>query len=146
MIKKSKPTGIIWENNIPSVLVLCRHVDCSTQFFVLLQSAPWMAHKYVAFGQLIDGDSTLKMMDSVETFYESPTVPVIIEKAGVLNLECQGIRVSKSTNEYIQGHIEDLIALGDLLMDVCIVPNYLVILISVTCIHNIGSFIFYIFK
>ncbi|XP_069359485.1 uncharacterized protein [Maniola hyperantus] len=102
--------------------VLCmanngRHVDCSTQFFVLLQSAPWMAHKYVAFGQLIDGDSTLKMMDSVETFYESPTVPVIIEKAGVLNLECQGIRVSKSTNEYIQGHIEDLIALGDLLMD-----------------------------
>ncbi|XP_045773432.1 uncharacterized protein LOC123872878 isoform X2 [Maniola jurtina] len=100
--------------------VLCmanngRHVDCSTQFFVLLQSAPWMAHKYVAFGQLIDGDSTLKAIESVQTFYESPTISVQIEKAGVLNLECHGIRVSKTTNEYIQGHIEDLIALGDLL-------------------------------
>ncbi|CAH2246735.1 jg8800 [Pararge aegeria aegeria] len=102
--------------------VLCmaneeRHVDCSTQFFVLLQPATWMAHKYVAFGQLIDGESTLKAIETVPTFYESPTVSIQIEKAGVLNLECHGIRVSKSTNEYIQGHIEDLIALGDLLLE-----------------------------
>lgn len=122
--KLGKTTGIksrALSNKILIVMVLCRHVDCSTQFFVLLQSAPWMAHKYVAFGQLIDGDSTLKAIESVQTFYESPTVSVQIEKAGVLNLECHGIRVSKTTNEYIQGHIEDLIALGDLLGEVCIV-------------------------
>ncbi|XP_023946382.2 peptidyl-prolyl cis-trans isomerase 1-like [Bicyclus anynana] len=102
--------------------VLCmaneaRDVDCSTQFFVLLQPAPWMANKYVAFGQLIEGESTLKDIESVPTFYESPTSAIKIEKAGVLNLECHGIRVSKSTNEYIQGHVEDLNALGDLLAE-----------------------------
>lgn len=79
-----------------------------------------MAQKYVAFGQLIDGEATLKAIESVPTFYESPTLNIQIERAGVLNLECDGIRVSKSTNEYIQAHIEDLIALGDLLMEVMI--------------------------
>ncbi|XP_050350450.1 uncharacterized protein LOC126773554 isoform X3 [Nymphalis io] len=102
--------------------VLCmandgRHVDCSTQFFVLLQPASWMAHKYVAFGQLIDGESTLKAIESVPTFYESPKYNIRIQKAGILNLECQDIKINKNTNEYLQGHIEDLVALGDLLYE-----------------------------
>ncbi|XP_047533414.1 uncharacterized protein LOC125068358 [Vanessa atalanta] len=102
--------------------VLCmandgRHIDCSTQFFVLLQPAPWMAHKYVAFGQLIDGESTLKAIESVPTFYESPKCDITIQKADILNLECQDIKINKNTNEYLQKHIEDLVALGDLLYE-----------------------------
>ncbi|CAH2096145.1 unnamed protein product [Euphydryas editha] len=91
------------------------HADCSTQFFVLLQPASWMANKYVAFGQLIDGESTLKAIESVPTFYESPEFNIVIQQAGILNLECQDIRINKNTNEYLQGHIEDLVTLGDLL-------------------------------
>ncbi|CAG9561869.1 unnamed protein product [Danaus chrysippus] len=102
--------------------VLCmandgRHKDCSTQFFVLLQPAPWMAHKYVAFGQLIDGESTLNKIESVPTFYESPDCCIYIQDAGILNLECHDIRINKNTNEYIDGHIEDLNLLGDLLYE-----------------------------
>lgn len=74
-----------------------------------------MAYKYVVFGQLIDGESTLKAIESVPTFYESPLSKVIMEQTGVINLEYQDIRISKHLNEYLHGHIEDLVALGDLL-------------------------------
>ncbi|XP_061383702.1 uncharacterized protein LOC116769969 [Danaus plexippus] len=102
--------------------VLCmandgRHKDCSTQFFVLLQPALWMAHKYVAFGQLIDGELTLKKIESVPTFYESPDYCIYIHDAGILNLECHDIRINKNTNEYIDGHIEDLNLLGEMLYE-----------------------------
>lgn len=76
-----------------------------------------MANKYVAFGQLIDGESTLKAIESVPTFYESPEFNIIIQ-AGILNLECQDIRINKNANEYLQGHIEDLVTLGNLLYQV----------------------------
>lgn len=79
-----------------------------------------MAYKYVAFGQLIDGESTLKKIESVPTFYESPISKVIMERTGVLNLEYQDIRISKHVNEYLQGHIEDLVALGDIFYAVSI--------------------------
>ncbi|XP_072949285.1 uncharacterized protein [Epargyreus clarus] len=94
-----------------------RHVDCSTQFFVLLQPAPWMARQYVAFGQLIDGESTLKAIESVPTWYESPKSEIIMYQTGILNLECQDIMINKGTIEYIHGHIEDLVALGDMLYE-----------------------------
>lgn len=77
-----------------------------------------MANKYVAFGQLIDGESTLKAIESVPTFYESPEISITIQQAGILNLECQDIKINKNANEYLQGHIEDLVALGDLLYQV----------------------------
>ncbi|XP_063624106.1 uncharacterized protein LOC134796089 isoform X2 [Cydia splendana] len=98
--------------------VLCmanagRHVDCSTQFFVLLQPSPWMLHKYVAFGQLIDGDSTLRKIENVETWYESPKQNITIYQAGILNIDCQDIMINRGTHEYIHGHIEDLFALGE---------------------------------
>ncbi|XP_063383564.1 uncharacterized protein LOC134669876 [Cydia fagiglandana] len=98
--------------------VLCmanagRHVDCSTQFFVLLQPSPWMLHKYVAFGQLIDGDSTLRKIENVDTWYESPKQNITIYQAGILNIDCQDIMINRSAHEYIHGHIEDLFALGE---------------------------------
>ncbi|XP_061716159.1 uncharacterized protein LOC133524268 [Cydia pomonella] len=98
--------------------VLCmanagRHVDCSTQFFVLLQPSPWMLHKYVAFGQLIDGDTTLRKIENVETWYESPKQDINIYQAGILNIDCQDIMINRGAHEYIHGHIEDLFALGE---------------------------------
>ncbi|XP_063363971.1 uncharacterized protein LOC134652739 [Cydia amplana] len=102
--------------------VLCmanagRHVDCSTQFFVLLQPSPWMLHKYVAFGQLIDGDSTLRKIENVETWYESPKKNIAIYQAGIFNIDCQDIMINRSAHEYIHGHIEDLFALGEALWE-----------------------------
>ncbi|VVC89219.1 unnamed protein product [Leptidea sinapis] len=102
--------------------VLCmandgRHIDCSTQFFILLQPAPWMAQNYVAFGQLIDGESTLKKIESVPTWYESPLVDITIHNSGILNLESECITINKGTNEYIDKHIEDLVELRKLLHD-----------------------------
>lgn len=112
--------------------VLCmandgRHVDCSTQFFVLLQPAPWMAHKYVAFGQLIEGEGTLKKIESVPTWYESPLSDIKILKSGILNMECQDIKVTKGTKEYLKGHVEDLVALGNLLYESLIDKVFIVI-------------------
>ncbi|KAM3965314.1 uncharacterized protein ACR2FA_000703 [Aphomia sociella] len=91
-----------------------RHVDCLTQFFVLLQPAPWMQHKYVAFGQLIDGNETLKKIESVPTWYESPKNEIVIFQSGIFNMECHHITINKRTREYIQGHIDDLIAVGEI--------------------------------
>ncbi|CAB3261511.1 unnamed protein product [Arctia plantaginis] len=98
--------------------VLCmandgRHNDCSTQFFVLLQPAPWMDHKYVAFGQLIEGEGTLRKIENVPTWYESPKAEIIIYKAGIFDLTSK-IPVNKDTTDYINGHIEDLNTIGEI--------------------------------
>ncbi|KAG6456600.1 uncharacterized protein LOC115447633 isoform X2 [Manduca sexta] len=103
--------------------VLCmandgRHMDCSTQFFILLQPAQWMAHKYVAFGQLIEGEGTLQKIENVPTWYESPTSEIIIHKAGILNMECQDIAINKGTVDYIDGHIEDLVVLANFFYEI----------------------------
>lgn len=77
-----------------------------------------MAYKYVAFGQLIEGNETLKKIEAVPTWYESPMSTITIYKAGILNMECHDIMINRGANEYISGHIEDLNALGDLLIEV----------------------------
>ncbi|CAH1638235.1 unnamed protein product [Spodoptera littoralis] len=91
-----------------------RHVDCSTQFFVLLQPQTWMAFKYVAFGQLISGGETLKKIEEVPTWYESPSKRIIFHNAGILNMECKDIAINKNTTKYLDGHIEYLHALGEM--------------------------------
>ncbi|KAL0838794.1 hypothetical protein ABMA28_016836 [Loxostege sticticalis] len=123
-----KNTDLNCENfNVPHDRrgVLCmansgRHIDCSTQFFVLLQPAPWMAYRYVAFGQLIEGEETLKKIEAVPTWYESPSSTIIIYKAGIFNMECQDIMINRGANEYIDKHIEDLNVLGELLIETLI--------------------------
>lgn len=102
-----------------------------------------MAHKYVAFGQLIEGEETLKKIENVPTWYESPTSQIIIYQSGILNMDCENITINKGTNEYINGHIEDLVALGDSLYEarnllslqiICdiIISNYFSGLVKVT--------------
>ncbi|XP_075977937.1 uncharacterized protein LOC142977739 [Anticarsia gemmatalis] len=105
--------------------VLCmandgRHINCSTQFFVLLQPAPWMLHKYVAFGQLIEGEGTLEKIENVPTWYEAPTAEIRIYKAGVFNMECHWIPVNKDTNAYLSGHVEDLLVIAEIFYEALI--------------------------
>lgn len=77
-----------------------------------------MAHKYVAFGQLIEGDGTLKKIESVKTWYESPTSEITIYQTGIFTMECHDIMINRGANEYISGHIEDLNELGEVLWEV----------------------------
>lgn len=107
-----------FEKQFLTKYVICRHVDCSTQFFVSLQPQPWMAYKYVAFGQLISGEETLKKIEEVPTWYESPSKSIIFHNAGILNMECQDIKINKHTNRYLEGHIEYLHALGETFYEV----------------------------
>lgn len=100
-----------------------------------------MAHKYVAFGQLIDGELTLKKIESVPTFYESPDYCIYIHDAGILNLECHDIRINKNTNEYIDGHIEDLNLLGEMLYEVISITSIPTLLLNL-CIYDIQTFIY----
>lgn len=93
-------------------------MDCSTQFYVLLQPANWMKNRYVAFGQLIDGEKTLQKIESVPVWYETPTKQIIIFKAGVFTMECQDIMINRGANEYISGHIENLNVIGEMFYEV----------------------------
>lgn len=84
----------------------------------MLQPATWMESHYVAFGQLIDGENTLQQIENVDTWYEAPTKSINITQAGLLSMECQDIAINHGTLEYINNHIEDLVSLGNALMEV----------------------------
>lgn len=77
-----------------------------------------MKNKYVAFGQLIEGEQTLEKIENVPTWYESPTAKITIYKAGVFNTECRWRPINKTATEYLSGHIEDLVQLGALFYEV----------------------------
>ncbi|KAF2897965.1 hypothetical protein ILUMI_08217 [Ignelater luminosus] len=67
------------------VLSMChngKHTDNSTQFLISLDSTPWMDYKYVAFGQLLQGEEVLKAIEKVPTQYEAPTKKIQIIKCG----------------------------------------------------------------
>ncbi|XP_074663128.1 putative inactive peptidyl-prolyl cis-trans isomerase-like 6 [Tubulanus polymorphus] len=59
-----------------------RHTNGS-QFYITLQATPWMNHKYVAFGQVIEGTETLKKMEDQETIIERPTKEIKIVDCGI---------------------------------------------------------------
>ncbi|XP_057670055.1 probable inactive peptidyl-prolyl cis-trans isomerase-like 6 [Diorhabda carinulata] len=72
--------------------VLCttnigRHKENSTQFFITLAPAPWMDTKYVAFGQLLQGEEILRAIENVPTYYESPKYPIDIIMSGEVTLD-----------------------------------------------------------
>ncbi|KAK9309709.1 hypothetical protein QLX08_000706 [Tetragonisca angustula] len=53
-----------------------------SQFIICLKPNPWMNHFYVAFGQLIDGAKTLKMLEDISTYYEHPIKEIVISQCG----------------------------------------------------------------
>ncbi|TRY98902.1 hypothetical protein DNTS_026559 [Danionella cerebrum] len=54
-----------------------------SQFYITLQAALWMDHKYVAFGQVVEGTETLKRLEAVPTYNERPTRVCTIAASGV---------------------------------------------------------------
>ncbi|XP_060522611.1 probable inactive peptidyl-prolyl cis-trans isomerase-like 6 isoform X2 [Cylas formicarius] len=75
------------------------HKDNSTQFFVALDAAPWMDRKYVAFGQVIQGEEVLTQIENVSTYYESPIDKVTIVKAGEYSITLEnGTSWQRSTS------------------------------------------------
>lgn len=55
-----------------------------SQFCVALRAISWMNERYVAFGQLIEGEALLKDIGAVATFNQRPTEDVVITACGVL--------------------------------------------------------------
>ncbi|XP_017761732.1 PREDICTED: peptidyl-prolyl cis-trans isomerase-like 6 [Eufriesea mexicana] len=53
-----------------------------SQFIICLKPNPWMNYFYVAFGQLVDGARTLKILENISTYYEHPIKQVIISRCG----------------------------------------------------------------
>uniref|UniRef100_A0A8C2EAR1 Peptidylprolyl isomerase (cyclophilin)-like 6 n=1 Tax=Cyprinus carpio TaxID=7962 RepID=A0A8C2EAR1_CYPCA len=54
-----------------------------SQFYITLQPASWMDHKYVAFGQLVEGTEVLKRLEAVPTYNERPKQDCKISACGV---------------------------------------------------------------
>lgn len=77
-----------------------------------------MQCNYVAFGQLIDGEKVLKTIETSRHWYQSPTDNIIIYSTGILNLDCPDIWINPHAQQYIDKHIENLFALGDLFLTV----------------------------
>ena len=61
------------------------HTNAS-QFFVTLEALPWCDTKYVAFGQLIEGETTLAAIESLSTYGEAVSIHVFV--FCYLNLSC----------------------------------------------------------
>nr|CAI5842053.1 unnamed protein product [Callosobruchus analis] len=101
------------------VLSMCnkkRHKHNTTQFYITLAGAPWMDYRYVAFGQLIQGEEILAAIESVPTYYESPKVPIDIVNAGEITFD--------PTPDYVT--TDDYLAFQDntMLLDSLIGPKY----------------------
>ncbi|CAH0564114.1 unnamed protein product [Brassicogethes aeneus] len=67
------------------VLGMCnagRHRDNTAQFFISLDPAQWMSYRYVAFGQLLQGNYILKQIENVATKNEQPLLNIEIIRAG----------------------------------------------------------------
>ena len=59
----------------------------ASQFYITVGRNSWMDGKYVAFGRVIEGISTLHRIHLQETKHnQMPTVPVVIEDCGEIDL------------------------------------------------------------
>ena len=54
-----------------------------SQFIISLRALPWMDGKYVAFGQVIEGNVVLAALQDQETYNTRPTLPCTITEAGI---------------------------------------------------------------
>lgn len=63
-----------------------RHSNGS-QFYIATQPTPWMDTKYVAFGQVIEGEETLKKLEEQETYNERPVKECRLVNCGVVDVD-----------------------------------------------------------
>ncbi|CAH1967501.1 unnamed protein product [Acanthoscelides obtectus] len=101
------------------VLCMCnkkRHKTNTTQFYITLAAAPWMDYRYVAFGQLIQGEEILAAIESVPTYCESPKVPIDIVNAGEVTFD--------PTPDYVTTDDYNAFQDNTMLLDSLILPKY----------------------
>ena len=55
-----------------------------SQFFITLQPNPSLDKKYVAFGRVVSGSETLRVIESLETFNERPRTELKITDCGAI--------------------------------------------------------------
>ncbi|XP_034143594.1 probable inactive peptidyl-prolyl cis-trans isomerase-like 6 isoform X2 [Esox lucius] len=55
----------------------------SSQFYITLQPALWMDRKYVAFGQVVEGQDVLRRLEEVPTYNERPKPQCEVADCGV---------------------------------------------------------------
>ena len=56
-----------------------------SQFFILYGPTPWLDNKHVVFGELLDGEDTLKRLENLATNDGSQSNPVTIVDCGTCN-------------------------------------------------------------
>ncbi|KAI4456505.1 peptidyl-prolyl cis-trans isomerase [Holotrichia oblita] len=73
--KRMPCENYIIPHNRRGVLSMCnggKHKRNNVQFIISLDSTPWMDYKYVAFGQVVQGEEVLSTIEQVPTRYEFP--------------------------------------------------------------------------
>ncbi|KAI8912477.1 hypothetical protein EDD86DRAFT_274184 [Gorgonomyces haynaldii] len=61
-------------------------------FMITLKPMPYFDHKYVAIGQLVDGEQTLRQIEQVPTQFEQPLCSVEIVQVGEISLSKKTIK------------------------------------------------------
>lgn len=77
-------------HNRRGVLSMCSnrpHVANKTQFFITLDSTPWMDYRYVALGQVMQGEYVLRHLENLPTTYDYPSDIIRIINCGEFNME-----------------------------------------------------------
>ncbi|GJQ73608.1 hypothetical protein Trydic_g13952 [Trypoxylus dichotomus] len=67
------------------ILSMChsgKHKQNNVQFTVSLNPTPWMNYKYVAFGQVVQGEEVLRQIEEIPTTYEAPNKTIKIVTCG----------------------------------------------------------------
>lgn len=81
-----------------------RHQLNTSQFFVTFDPTPWMAYRYVAFGQLLQGAKILQLLENLQTDNEYvPIQNVYIAKCGELTMDaiCK-LNTEQEITEFLQ--------------------------------------------
>lgn len=74
-------------HDVPGVVGMANqgpHTNAS-QFYVTLKAMPTWDHKYVAFGRVVEGMRTLKIIEKAATINDRPADQIIVENCGQLD-------------------------------------------------------------
>lgn len=82
-----KPENLLFiQHDIRGILGMANqgpHTN-NSQFYMTLNSTPFMDKKYVAFGRVIRGSQTLNTIERAEAVNERPTEPITVTASGLL--------------------------------------------------------------
>ncbi|XP_019868112.1 probable inactive peptidyl-prolyl cis-trans isomerase-like 6 [Aethina tumida] len=91
------------------ILGMCnkqRHNNNTSQFYITLEPTFWMDRRFVAFGQLIQGNHVLKKIEQVATKKESPLPEILIIRSGEYKVEAGKYESELYQKETIEDFME----------------------------------------